>query len=171
MFTVKAHRTGSPTRRSIRPLKIVAVWSRQEAEAAGAVLIRGNQAFFETLMVGRTFVVVSHRLSTFFRADWIAVLHQGSAVNIGTRADGHYCQPCDALIKGMIPGSGAQSRPIRPPPPGQKAAGVRQILLVNATLTVSIMRTLLFGPIHQTVPVIGELSPVAQALQNSINLP
>lgn len=78
---------------------------------------RSIQQSFETLMAGRTSVVIAHRLSTIYRADQIAVLHQGRVVEVGTHEDlvsrdeGHYRQLYDAQVKGMIPVSGAHRRP------------------------------------------------------------
>ncbi|MBC8011528.1 MAG: ABC transporter ATP-binding protein [Burkholderiales bacterium] len=78
---------------------------------------RSIQESFEKLMAGRTSVVIAHRLSTIYRADQIAVLHQGRLVEVGTHEDlvsrdnGHYRQLYDAQVKGMIPVSGAQRRP------------------------------------------------------------
>ena len=78
---------------------------------------RAIQSSFEILMDGRTSIVIAHRLSTIYRADQIAVLHQGRLVEVGTHDDllsterSHYRQLFDAQVKGMIPVSGAQRRP------------------------------------------------------------
>jgi subfamily B ATP-binding cassette protein MsbA len=48
---------------------------------------RHIQAAFETLMRGRTTIVIAHRLSTVERADRIAVLDEGRIVEIGTHAE------------------------------------------------------------------------------------
>ena len=75
------------------------------------------QSSFENLMAGRTSVVIAHRLSTIYRANQIAVLHQGRLVEVGTHDEliddecSHYRQLYDAQVKGMIPVSGAQRRP------------------------------------------------------------
>jgi subfamily B ATP-binding cassette protein MsbA len=48
---------------------------------------RAVQAALETLMRGRTTIVIAHRLSTVERADRIVVLAQGRIVEAGTHAD------------------------------------------------------------------------------------
>jgi ATP-binding cassette subfamily B protein len=53
------------------------------------------EAALETLMHGRTVVVVAHRLSTAARADRIAVVYDGHLTELGTHdelvaLDGHY---------------------------------------------------------------------------------
>lgn len=80
------------------------------------------QRSFDALMVGRTSVVIAHRLSTVFQADQILVLHQGRLVEHGTheelisRSVGHYRQLYEAQLEGMIPMSGATRRPWNPQP-------------------------------------------------------
>jgi ATP-binding cassette subfamily B protein len=44
------------------------------------------QAALDNLMVGRTTVVIAHRLSTVVRASQIVVLHKGEAIERGTHA-------------------------------------------------------------------------------------
>ena len=74
---------------------------------------RAIQSSFEVLSQGRTSVVIAHRLSTIYRADQIAVLHQGRLVEIGNHdnliCEDHslYRKLYEAQVKGMIPLSGA----------------------------------------------------------------
>jgi len=75
---------------------------------------RAIQSSFEVLSEGRTSVIIAHRLSTIYRADQIAVLHQGRLVEIGSHdkliSEDHslYRKLYEAQVKGMIPLSGAQ---------------------------------------------------------------
>jgi len=48
---------------------------------------RHVQAALETLMQGRTTIVIAHRLSTVEKADRIVVLHEGQIVEIGSHAE------------------------------------------------------------------------------------
>jgi ATP-binding cassette subfamily B protein len=48
------------------------------------ILIRGA---LERLMIGRTSIVIAHRLSTVQRADRIVVLHKGRIREVGTHQD------------------------------------------------------------------------------------
>ena len=45
------------------------------------------QAALDKLMIGRTTLVIAHRLSTVVRADMIVVMRKGEAIERGTHAE------------------------------------------------------------------------------------
>ncbi len=60
----------------------------------------------ETLMQGRTVIVIAHRLSTSERCDRVAVIDAGELVELGTHddlvaADGHYAELFEAWTAGL----------------------------------------------------------------------
>ena len=70
----------------------------------------GTEAIVETamesLMQGRTVIVIAHRLSTSERCDRVAVIANGEMVELGSHddlvaADGHYAELFDAWTRGL----------------------------------------------------------------------
>ena len=70
----------------------------------------GTEAIVETamesLMQGRTVIVIAHRLSTSERCDRVAVIADGEMVELGSHDDlvaahGHYAELFDAWTRGL----------------------------------------------------------------------
>jgi ATP-binding cassette subfamily B protein len=77
--------------------------SALDAETEAAI-----QAALERLLVGRTAIVIAHRLSTVVRADRIVVLRHGTIIEEGTheallRRSGYYARLVHEQTRGLLP--------------------------------------------------------------------
>lgn len=83
--------------------------SALDAETEAAI-----QAALERLLVGRTALVIAHRLSTVVRADRIVVLRHGTIIEEGSHRDlvthhGYYAKLVHEQTRGLLPNSLAGS--------------------------------------------------------------
>ncbi len=86
----------------------------EATSALDSVTERKIQDSLETLMAGRTVVVIAHRLSTLSHLDRIVVFHQGRIVEEGDHdtllaAEGHYAEMWRMQAGGFLPDEAPES--------------------------------------------------------------
>ncbi|MBI2712401.1 MAG: ABC transporter ATP-binding protein [Bdellovibrio sp.] len=83
------------------------------------------QESLHSLMMGKTALVIAHRLSTLLEMDRILVFHNGKIIEDGTHAEllelhGHYAQLWDSQVGGFLPDSSSTGKEEFDPTPSLK---------------------------------------------------